>query len=222
MTRTLVTCMVMVTTMVLPPSCSKRDQRSTVVALAVPLNPAPADAPGQPLPYSHQWHVGSLHMECTTCHTNPEPGNQMTFPATAVCMSCHASIATDRPAIQKLAEYAKSGQPIPWVRVYTLLPGVTWTHRKHLRAGVQCQSCHGSVADLPAMRQMTAVTSMASCIGCHQTRQVSTQCATCHAWPEPGSLPWPWSLPGGFPLPERRHASPPHILGLLAPSPRWP
>lgn len=145
-------------------------------------NLAPHPAPVQPLPYSHRTHVG-MGLPCRLCHTNPAPGQQMTFPATATCMSCHATVVADRPAILKLAEYANSNQPIPWVRVYQVLPGVTWTHRKHVQAGVQCETCHGSVGDLDAMSEITAVIGMASCIGCHQARSVSAACTVCHAWP---------------------------------------
>jgi hypothetical protein len=180
-------CPVLFAVFVLLFAVSVRGEQSRTSALAVPANPAPPPAPEQPLPFSHQQHVGRLRLDCRTCHTNPEPGKQMTFPATSVCMSCHVTIATDKPAIQKLMKYAKSDQPIPWVRVYTLLPGVTWTHRKHLQSAVDCESCHGSVGKLPGMREMTAITSMASCISCHQTRQVSTECDICHAWPKLGS-----------------------------------
>jgi ABC-type nitrate/sulfonate/bicarbonate transport system substrate-binding protein len=148
----------------------------------VPANPAPHPAPEQPLPYSHKTHVG-LGLACRVCHTNPAPGQQMTFPTTSTCMNCHAAVVVDRPAIKKLAEYAKSKQSIPWVRVYKVLPGVTWTHRKHLQAGVQCETCHGAVGDLEAMSETTAVTAMASCVSCHQARGVSAACAVCHAWP---------------------------------------
>jgi hypothetical protein len=145
-------------------------------------NLAPHPAPEQPLPYSHKTHVG-MGVQCKVCHTNPDPGKQMTFPATSTCMKCHATVVTDRPAIQKLAQYAKSKQPIPWVRVYEVLPGVTWTHRKHVQAGVQCETCHGMVGDLEAMSETTAVTSMASCVSCHQARSASAACSVCHAWP---------------------------------------
>ncbi len=116
----------------------------------VPDNIAPHEAPAQPLPYSHKTHV-ALGLECRRCHTNPDPGNQMTFPATTICMSCHSTIAKDKPAIVKLAEIARAGQPIPWQRVYQVTPGVTWTHRKHLAAGMQCAMCHGQVAQMDAM-----------------------------------------------------------------------
>jgi hypothetical protein len=162
---------------------SVRSEHASPAAVSVPANSAPHPAPEQPLPFSHRKHVAALHLECRTCHTNPDPGMQMTFPATPLCMGCHAAIAIGQPAIKKLTEYANSGESIPWVRVYTVLPGATWTHRKHVQAGVTCESCHGPVGELTAMQELSAVTSMASCIGCHESRHVSAQCVTCHAWP---------------------------------------
>jgi hypothetical protein len=146
-------------------------------------NLAPHPAPTQPIPYSHKTHL-ALGLQCQICHTNPDPGILMTFPANSTCTNaaCHAK-AKDKAAIAKLAEFAKSGQPIPWVRVYQVTPGVTWTHRKHLQANVQCIACHGDVAQLDAMAEITSVTSMGSCIGCHQAYNAPTICITCHAWP---------------------------------------
>jgi hypothetical protein len=158
-------------------------QQPAPATSAVQANLAPHPAPEQPLPYSHKTHVG-LGLPCQLCHANPAPGEQMTFPSTATCMSCHATVVADRPAIKKLAEYASSKQPIPWVRVYKVLPGVTWTHRKHLAAAAQCETCHGPVGNLEAMSETTAVTGMASCISCHQARGASAACTVCHAWPQ--------------------------------------
>jgi hypothetical protein len=148
----------------------------------VPDNPSEHAAPVQPIPYSHQTHL-AFGLECKTCHRNPEPGNLMTFPATSTCMSCHSTVATEKPSIQKLASFAKSGQPIPWVRVYAIPQGVNWTHRKHLAAGIKCETCHGQVAELAAMSQVTSVTSMGVCINCHKLHSAPTVCQTCHSWP---------------------------------------
>jgi cytochrome c5 len=82
-------------------------------------NLAPHPAPEQPIPYSHKTHL-ALGLKCQMCHTNPAPGNLMTFPATSTCMSCHTSVAKDKPAIVKLADFAKSGQAVPWVRACRL------------------------------------------------------------------------------------------------------
>src|ERR1700722_6241706 len=131
-----------------------RGQSAAPAPSAVQAYLAPHPAPEQPLPFSHKTHVG-MSLPCQLCHTNPAPGTQMTFPATATCMNCHATLVADRPAIKKLAQFAKSHQPIPWVRVYRVLPGITWTHRKHVQAGVQCEACHGAVADLDSMAETT-------------------------------------------------------------------
>jgi hypothetical protein len=152
----------------------------------VPANLAEHPAPVQPIPYSHKLHL-ALGLECTTCHTNPEPGKLMTYPATSTCMSCHASVAKSKPAIQKLAGFAKSQEAVPWVRVYTVLPGVDWTHRKHLEAGMKCETCHGQVAQMEAMSEATSVTAMGVCIRCHAANNAPTVCQTCHSWPASGS-----------------------------------
>lgn len=146
-------------------------------------NIAPHPAPSQPLPYSHKTHV-ALGLTCDTCHTNPEPKAQMSFPAASTCMTCHLAVAAGQPSIMRLKAYADSGEAIPWTRVYTLLPGVIWSHAPHRAAGVRCDTCHGDVGALEQMSMTTAVTAMASCIGCHESRDAPTGCATCHAWPQ--------------------------------------
>ena len=110
----------------------------------------------------------------------------MEFPATSKCMGCHASVAKNKPAIRKLSQFAKTGMPIPWVRVYVVLSGVKWTHRKHLEAGVKCETCHGQVAQMDAIAEVTSVTTMASCIHCHELHNAKSVCVTCHLWPPAG------------------------------------
>jgi c(7)-type cytochrome triheme protein len=153
---------------------------SAIAALAGAVqSPRPA-APLQPLPYSHKKHV-ALGLECRTCHVNPDPGKLMTFPPTRVCMGCHQAVAADRPPIQKLAGFAASGKPVPWVRVYRLPDYVFWKHTTHLEAGVTCADCHGPVAERDVITQETNVVTMAGCLACHNKRQVFTDCGDCHA-----------------------------------------
>jgi hypothetical protein len=169
-------------TLVLLFGISLAAQQSAQTGAAKPLvpdNPSVHTPPEQPLPYSHKRHL-ALWLECKTCHTNPEPGKLMTFPDTAKCMQCHITIAKDKPAIQKLAEYARSKQPIPWVRVYTVLPGVEWNHRAHLQAGVSCETCHGQVREMDQISEVTSVTTMYSCLHCHEIEHAKTACDTCH------------------------------------------
>ena len=145
----------------------------------VPDNPSEHIPPAQPIPYSHKKHL-SFGLECKLCHTNPDPGKLMTFPPTSKCMECHVTIAKNKPSIQKLAEYAKSKQPIPWVRVYTVLPGVAWNHRAHLESSVKCETCHGQVREMEAISEVTSVTTMYSCLNCHEMNRAKVACDTCH------------------------------------------
>jgi Cytochrome c3/Cytochrome c7 and related cytochrome c len=145
----------------------------------VPANPAVHTPPEQPIPYSHKKHL-SFGLQCKECHTNPEPGKLMTFPDTAKCMQCHVTIAKSKPAIQKLAGYAKSNQPIPWVPVYRVLPGVNWSHRPHLLAEASCQTCHGNLWQMDQVSEVTSVTTMYSCLNCHELSHAKAPCDTCH------------------------------------------
>jgi len=141
--------------------------------------PSSPEGPTQPIPYSHKKHL-AMGLNCKDCHVNPDPGDRMTFPTEAKCMACHASVAKDKPAIQKLAEYAKSGKPVPWVRVYVLPGWVYWNHRTHLEAEMTCEMCHGKVAEMNVLTRVTNVTKMAGCIDCHRKNEVSTGCKFCH------------------------------------------
>ena len=157
-------------------------EQSSSTVPAVPDNIAAHPAPVQPLPFSHKTHLAS-GLVCLTCHVNPDPGTRMTFPATATCLSCHTTIATDKPAIMSLTAFSESGEKIPWRRVYAITPGVTWSHRAHLDAGTQCETCHGDVSTMETMAETKAIVAMATCISCHRAREAPTQCVTCHAWP---------------------------------------
>lgn len=149
-------------------------------SVGVSLAQTPPPAPAQPLPYSHKVHL-ALGLQCVNCHVNPEAGKLMTYPDTAICMGCHQAIAKDRPAIRKLAEYATSNKPIPWVRVYQVPDYVYWQHGTHLEAKVPCADCHGPVAERDTIALETTVTKMLGCVTCHDQRQAFTDCAACHA-----------------------------------------
>ena len=156
--------------------------QQTDPATAVKDNIVERAAPAQPLPFSHKKHA-DLGLVCQMCHTNPEPGSQMTFPATQTCMSCHIAIANDTPAIESLHAFSASGSEIPWVRVYAVTPGVTWSHKAHLGAGAQCETCHGDINQAEVVSESKSVLAMATCISCHQAREAAVECVSCHAWP---------------------------------------
>ena len=63
-------------------------------------------------------------------------------------MICHSQIATDRPLIKQVTDYSDKGIEIPWQRVYgfTREAHVRFNHAPHIRASVDCATCHGDIA----------------------------------------------------------------------------
>ncbi len=136
------------------------------------------DAPLQPVPYSHKQHV-AMGLTCKDCHAMPDPGELMGIPEAAKCMSCHRSIKTDSPAIQKLARFARERREILWVRVYQIPSYVDFSHKVHIEAGAGCETCHGAVAQRDQLWRETDI-SMAGCMNCHRQRKASLACRACH------------------------------------------
>jgi hypothetical protein len=135
--------------------------------------------PEQPVPFNHKKHLAN-GLACKDCHTNPDPGDEMVIPAADKCMVCHATVKKDSPAIQKLAEYYKNKEAIPWKRVYTLPNFVFFSHKTHLDSGkASCADCHGEVRDLEVMRKVKT-TNMAFCVDCHRTKNAPNTCTSCH------------------------------------------
>ena len=67
--------------------------------------------PVQPIAYTHTVHLAK-GLPCTFCHLGVDQGPEARIPGVTVCMSCHGSIATDRPEIKKIAAYQARGEDI--------------------------------------------------------------------------------------------------------------
>lgn len=137
-----------------------------------------AEAPIQPIPYSHKQHL-ALGLTCRDCHTMPDPGEIMGIPDGTSCMNCHRSIKENSPAIQKLAALAREKRPVPWVRVYQIPSYVEFSHKVHLEAGALCETCHGPVAERDRLAREGDV-SMTGCMNCHRANKASLSCTYCH------------------------------------------
>jgi hypothetical protein len=135
--------------------------------------------PKQPIQFPHHVHILTVGLECTYCHKYPEQSIHAGLPDAELCMECHQAIATDRPEIIKLTNLYQKGQPINWVRVYQYQDWVYFSHKRHVRSGVQCQECHGPV-DLMTTVQRIPYIGMGWCIHCHRNRDAPIECNTCH------------------------------------------
>jgi Cytochrome c7 and related cytochrome c len=135
----------------------------------------------QPIPFPHAIHI-SKGLTCTDyCHESATKGPIAGLTSVKTCMICHDAIANDRPVIQKLADYHKRGVDLSWQRVYgyTAEAHVKFNHAPHIRAGVECSTCHGDVAQQTVAQRVVDM-NMGFCVNCHRTRQVSNDCLTCH------------------------------------------
>ncbi|MGA2563582.1 MAG: cytochrome c3 family protein [Steroidobacteraceae bacterium] len=153
----------------------------TLLMAAIASSGQELKGPEQPIPYSHKQHL-ALGLVCSACHTNPDPGDAMSFPPTSKCMSCHQAIDKDSPAIQKLAAFDRDKHDIPWVRVYKEPNIVFFSHKAHLDGGAKCEDCHGQVAQRDRLFRETDL-SMAGCVGCHRDHNASQACDYCHEAP---------------------------------------
>lgn len=124
-------------------------------------------APVQPIPFSHKLHAGKYHMPCLYCHSSAEKSRHASIPSLNVCMNCHSVVKTDSKYIQQITQAYKAGKPIEWVRVHELPDHVYFPHKQHLAKGLQCQACHGDVAQMERVEQKAAMT-MGFCIECHR------------------------------------------------------
>ena len=136
----------------------------------------------QPIPFPHKTHIEKAMLKCADyCHESVEKGPRAGLPSVKTCMICHDSIATDRPLIQTITDYSKRGVDLPWQRVYgfTQEAHVRFDHSPHIRAKVECTTCHGNVAQ-QTVAERSVKHSMGFCVDCHRERQASNDCLTCH------------------------------------------
>ncbi len=121
----------------------------------------------QPVPFSHEHHVGGLGLDCRFCHTGVESSAFAGLPATETCMTCHSQIWTQAEMLAPVRESVARGVAIRWQRVNRLPDYVYFDHSVHVAKGVGCTTCHGRVDKMPLMRQSAPLT-MAWCLDCHK------------------------------------------------------
>ena len=124
-------------------------------------------APEQPIPYSHKLHAGQYKIPCLYCHSSAEKSIHAAIPSLNVCMNCHSVVKTESPYIKSIKEHFDSGKPVEWLRVHELPDHVRFPHKRHVAAGIQCQSCHGQIQDMERVYQAQAL-DMGWCLGCHR------------------------------------------------------
>ena len=121
----------------------------------------------QPVQFDHRHHVRDDGITCQYCHPGVERGASAGIPATEVCMGCHSQIWGKTGLLAPVRASFFSGKPLAWNRVHDLPDFVFFNHAVHVRNGVQCEQCHGDVANMPLVQKVESLT-MGFCLDCHQ------------------------------------------------------
>ena len=140
---------------------------------------APPAADRAPIAFSHETHVNTAALDCQFCHAYARRGPVAGLPPLSRCAGCHRFVLPDSPDVARLLARFEAGEPLAWPRVHDLPDHVHFTHKRHVRAGVACSTCHGDVGRMQLAEQ-TAPLTMGWCVSCHETRQAPTDCLTCH------------------------------------------
>ncbi len=140
-------------------------------------------APAQPIDFPHNVHVG-LGAECQFCHVGVTWSDTAGLPETDKCWSCHVQIDKQSAELDKLAEFAASGEQIPWTPVFIQPDFVHFPHQNHVAAGLSCETCHGDIGN-QRVAEPIARQNMGWCLDCHQKMQPEdfkhlSDCSTCH------------------------------------------
>jgi len=136
----------------------------------------------QPIAYNHKKHIEEVELGCFDCHVQALTHQKASIPNIGYCRNCHEEAMTDSKEEEKLVGYIKNNQPIPWVQVHRVPDHAYFSHRRHVSLGkIACQDCHGDVNNmtLPFSKPNIPI-KMKFCIRCHESKQVTTDCAACH------------------------------------------
>ncbi len=154
------------------------------------------DTPGpiQPIQFSHKHHAGTYEIDCYYCHTGTDVSPAAGVPSVELCMGCHSQFPKEYDeleGIRTLKQHWEEYVPIQWEQIHRLPEHAQFQHRAHVRAGVECQQCHGPVEEMDKLYLTPdpvtwpwLITSqkleMGWCIDCHRENGASQDCYACH------------------------------------------
>jgi hypothetical protein len=136
--------------------------------------------PEQPIAFPHTLHAADNQIPCMYCHYTADMSASAGLPSVQVCVGCHVpgSGAMDPATAQlgfpagseeaeKLVDYWRRGEAIPWVRVHNLPAHARFPHDMHVTVGLDCATCHGPVEEMEVVYQFAPLT-MGWCVDCHR------------------------------------------------------
>lgn len=136
---------------------------------------------GQPISFNHKKHA-EQGLECDACHRYYKTQNFSGLPDIATCLECHKEPITKSLEEEKIRQFQKKGEEIPWKQIYEEPDHVFFSHRRHVVLGkIQCQTCHGNIGqtEKPPSKPWVKMT-MDWCMNCHVKNKVTNDCIACH------------------------------------------
>jgi hypothetical protein len=121
----------------------------------------------QPVPFSHQHHVGELGLDCRFCHSAVTTSANAGMPDTQTCMICHSQVWKDSPMLEPVRRSYAENKPLQWNRVNEVPQFVYFDHSIHINKGVGCSTCHGRLDEMPITWKSVDM-EMQWCLACHR------------------------------------------------------
>jgi len=126
--------------------------------------------PAQPIEFPHSRHV-ALGIQCLYCHPGAARGPSSGLPTPSKCWGCHQQLAITKTStlLPPLVKAVENGTPLQWAPVAQVPDFVQYNHRPHLASGLNCENCHGNVAQM-TVYQNPQVLNMGWCLNCHRAK----------------------------------------------------
>lgn len=145
-----------------------------------------------PLSFSHVLHLQREKMDCAFCHEDAPTSTKASdflIPREESCAICH-EIERDKPDKQvepgqprahcSLCHPGWDGKGQP-PRVVIPTPNLKFNHKVHVAKKIRCQTCHGDLLEKQVhLATREHLPRMPLCLKCHDSRQASATCTTCH------------------------------------------
>lgn len=141
--------------------------------------------------FSHRVHL-SEGMQCVQCHTritSSKVSAQNDLPTGEACDACHGD---QHPQTAETSRHcADCHTHVEEQRVTATssisAPTLEFSHAAHLDRGAACSDCHGDFSDV-GLATIRHLPREADCMRCHDGKQASQRCSTCHPSGSDGRL----------------------------------
>jgi hypothetical protein len=141
--------------------------------------------------FSHRVHL-SEGMQCVQCHTritSSKVSAQNDLPTGEACDGCHGD---QHPQTAETSRHCADCHPhVQELRVTATssisAPTLEFSHAAHLDRGAACSDCHGDFSEV-GLATIRHLPREADCMSCHDGKQASQRCSTCHPSGSDGRL----------------------------------